>query len=45
MKSYCTAQGTISNLSGQTIMEDKKGNGYIGMTGSLCYTAEIGTTL
>ena len=44
-RSYCTAQGTISNLLGQNMMEDNmRKNMYIGMTGSLCYTAEIGRT-
>ena len=47
MRSCCVAQGTISSLLRQTMMEDKKGNVYmyICLTGSLLYTAEIGTTL
>ena len=45
MRSYYTAQGTVSNLLGYTMMEDniKKKSVYVCMTGSLCYTAKIGT--
>ena len=52
MRSYCIAQGTISSIldiRDHGMDHDgrwyKKGNVYICMTGSLCCTAEIGTTL
>ena len=38
-------QREIYTVSRDTIMEDKKGNVYVHMTGSLCFTVEIGTTL
>ena len=45
-RSYCTAQGTMSNLLRQNMMEDTmRKHVSIGMTGSLCCTAEIDTTL
>ena len=44
--SYCIAQGTISNILGQTMMENNILKRVIyNMTESLCCTAEIGTTL
>ena len=49
MGSYCTAQGIIPNLLGRTGWEKSMRKEYmcvcVCMTGSLCYTAEIGTTL
>ena len=53
MRSYCTAQGIVSNLLGQNIMEDNMRNRmcihihyfpHIYMTGSLSSTAEIDIT-
>ena len=49
-ESYCIAQGTIASLLGQTMMERniKKNvsiHTHTCVTESLCYTAEIGTTL
>ena len=48
MRSCCIAQGTISNLLGYNMIEDSTGKRmyiYICMTGSLCCTTKIGTTL
>ena len=42
MRSYCIAQGNVSNFLRQNIMEDNIRNVYVYMTGSLCYIAEIG---
>ena len=46
MGSYCTAQGTVSNLLGWNMIEDRveekiKKDILICMTGSLCCTTEI----
>ena len=42
MRSYCTAQGTLSSLLGQNMMgDDMRKRMYICMTWSLCYTAEL----
>ena len=46
MRSYYAPQGTISNLVGLNMMEDSmRKRIYKFMTGLLCYTAEIDTTL
>ena len=45
MKSYCIAQGTIPDILGQTMMEDKKKNVCVCIIGSLCCTAEVDITL
>ena len=47
MGSYCTAQGTMSNLLSSNVMEDsiKKNDVPICMTGSFCCAAEIERTL
>ena len=45
MRSYRTAQGTLSSLLDHDGTEYQKGNVYICMTESLCRAAVIGTTL
>ena len=44
MRSYCTAQRTLSKLLGETVKEEGECI-YIHVTESLCCTAEIATTL